>query len=82
MTKPGIDAGHVGAIDQVLFYLVGQQVACSHASIDIEAGDAVGMVMVEHQPGALIVGIVEGQSALGFISIVHVGTLFTLTPLG
>ena len=48
------------AVDQSQLHVVLDQVARSLAGIDIEARDPPGMVVVEHQPGALLVGPVEG----------------------
>ncbi len=59
--QAGVDAGDVGAVDQVLLDLVGQQVTRGLARVDVEAGDAERVVVVEHEPGALLVGVEEGH---------------------
>ncbi len=63
-------------------------VGCSHAGVDVEAGDAPGVVVVEHQPRALLVGVVEGHLAVGGIAVVihirhgpHAGTLRVIRVL-
>ena len=44
---------------------VDQQVARGHAGIDVETGNAIGMVVIEHQPAALLVGIVKSRRPAG-----------------
>ncbi|MDH5385434.1 MAG: hypothetical protein OEY18_12060 [Candidatus Aminicenantes bacterium] len=63
----GIDARIVASIDQVLFYLVGQQIGGGHAGIDVEASDPEGMVVVKHQPGTLLVCIVKSHRPIAGI---------------
>ena len=58
-----IDADRAPPLTSVLLDRVLQQVARGLAGVDVEAGDAVGVVVVEHQPGALLVGVVERQGA-------------------
>ena len=57
----GVDASAVGAVDQVLFRRVRYNVACRHSRIHVETGDPGGMVMIEHQSCAQLVGIKERQ---------------------
>ena len=53
----------VRAVDEILLDGVLQDVRRGLAGVDVEPGDAVGVVVVEHQPGALLVGVIEGQRA-------------------
>ena len=46
--------------DQGLLHSIGDQVAGSFTCINVQAGDAPGMVVVEQQARALLVGIEEG----------------------
>ncbi len=46
------------------FGRVGDQVAGSFTGVDVQAGDTPGVVVVEHQPGALLVGVIEGLAAV------------------
>ena len=46
--------------DQALLHVIGDQVASGLTGVDVQAGDAPGMVVVEHQPRALLVGVEEG----------------------
>ncbi len=62
--------GDEAPVDQRLLGRVLDDVGRSHAAVDVQAGDAPGMVVVEHQPGALLVGVVEGHLAIGGIAIV------------
>ena len=50
--------------DQMLLGFVGDQVAGRFAGIDAQAGDAPGVVVIEHEPGALLVGIAKGLTAV------------------
>ena len=43
-----------------ILHRVVDQVTRGHAGIDIEAGDADGVVVVKHQPAALLVGVIKG----------------------
>ncbi len=52
--------------NQRLLGRVGDQVACSLACVYVQAGDAPGVIVVEHQAGALLVGIVEGHAAIAW----------------
>ncbi len=54
----------VGPVDQVVLHGVGHQVAGRFTGIDVQAGDAVGVVVVEHQPRALLVRPVEGERTI------------------
>ena len=47
-----------------LLGLVSDQVTSRFTSIHIQAGDAPGMIVVEHQAGALLVGVVERLAAI------------------
>ena len=58
---------------------VTQQIARGLARVDVEAGDAIGMVVVEHQPAALLVGIVERHRIAGTEACMS-GTFCVLTP--
>ena len=62
--------GAAGA-DQALLHGVGDQVAGCLAGVHVQPGDAPRMVVVEHQPGALLVGV-EERLAPG-AGIRHVG---------
>ncbi|GAM10061.1 hypothetical protein OR1_02348 [Geobacter sp. OR-1] len=55
---PAIDSA---AVDKSGLYRILDEVAGSLAGIDIQAGDPVGMVVIKHQPGALLVCIVIGD---------------------
>ncbi|VVB84274.1 Uncharacterised protein [uncultured archaeon] len=55
-----------------LFYGINIQVRCCLTCVDIEACKAIGVVVVEHQPGTLLVGIIKCQRSQGLASIVHV----------
>ncbi len=55
------------AVDQRLLGVVGDDVGRGLAGIDVQAGDAPGVVVVEHQPGALLVGVVVGLRAVARI---------------
>ena len=59
--RPGLIPVTIRSGNHILFHRVCQQVRTGFTGIDIEPGDTVGMVMVEHEPGALLVGIVEGH---------------------
>ena len=54
---------------------IGDQVTGSFTGIHVQAGDAPGVVVVEQQAGALLVGVVERLAAvvIGFASQFHVG---------
>ncbi len=76
-------------VDQRLLGFVGDQIAGSLARIDAEAGDTPGVVVVEHQPRTLLVGIVVCLAAIircrtvgytGYILTIS-GTFPTLAPL-
>ncbi len=54
------------AISSVLGVIV-DQVGRGLAGVDVQAGDAPGVVVVEQQPGALLVGVVVGLCALARI---------------
>jgi hypothetical protein len=60
----GVDAGAVRAVHEVGFDGVGQEVPGRFTRVDVEAGDADRVVVIEHQPGAGLVGVVIGQDAL------------------
>ena len=85
-TTSGIGVGRAGdgaAGDERLLGVVGDQVAGGLAGVHVEAGDAPGVVVVEHQPRALLVGVVEGLAAVvgGVASTVMSGTFATLDAL-
>jgi len=62
-----------GRRQQLLLGVVGDDVSCGFARIDVQAGDAPGVIVVEHQPGALLVGVVEGHGPIvGRARVVHV----------
>ena len=66
----------VPAADQLLLGVIGDQVTSSLAGVHVQAGDTPGVIVVEQQAGALLVGVVEGQAAVvGSIaaSRTHVG---------
>ena len=65
MTSGIWSAGKSPVGDQLLFGRIGDQIARCLACVDVEAGDAPGVVMVEHQSRALLVGVVEGLAAVG-----------------
>ncbi|KUG07138.1 hypothetical protein ASZ90_016751 [hydrocarbon metagenome] len=72
-----VHPGIVGSLYHVLIDLVCQQVPGSLACVDIEPGDTVRMVMVEHQTCTLLVGIVEGQDPLWRVrsAVQHIGDI-------
>ena len=49
--------------DELLLGVVGDQVAGGLAGVHVEARDAVGVVVVEHQPRALLVGVEERHAS-------------------
>ena len=61
----------IAAGDQIILDRVVDQVTRGHAGIDIEAGDADGVVVVKHQPAALLVGVIKSLSTRTRIR--HVG---------
>ena len=66
-------SGRMPRGDQVLLRRVGHQVAGGFAGVDIEARDAPRMVVVEHQPGTLLVGVEERNGPIARIG--HVGNI-------
>ena len=56
----------IGAVraDQLLLGRVGDEVAGGLAGVHVQAGDAPRVVVVEHQPRALLVRVVEGLAAV------------------
>ena len=78
MPRPAMRAS---GSDQFLLCGVGDQVARCLADIDVQAGDAIGVVVVEHQPGALLVAVIVSRlrPSPGFGMS---GTFSMLTPLG
>ena len=81
--------GMVPLAISVCSVVVGDQVAGGLAGVHVQAGDAPGVVVVEHQPGALLVGVVEGLAAVvgGVADTLRIasgmsGTFSTLTPCG
>src|SRR5690606_15424236 len=67
----GVDPAQVSAIDEVLLDLVAKQVSGSFAGVDVQAGDAKGMVVIEHEPGALLVVVVKGQRTVAGVVACH-----------
>ena len=65
---------------QVLLPLVGDQVPRRLAGVDVQPGNAEGVVVVEHEPGALLVGVVIGGRAVAGIG--HVRDVLQAHPLG
>ena len=65
-----IGSGDDTSVHQRLLGCVLDDVGRSLAGVDVQAGDAPGVVVVEHQPGALLVGVVEGHLAVGGIAAV------------
>ena len=62
------------AVDERLSPAVGDQVAGGLTRVHVEARDAPGVVVVEEQPRALLVGVVEGLDAVvGDVLGRHVG---------
>ena len=55
-----VDARYVCSLYQILLDFVRYQVARGFARVHIQAGDAPGVVVVEHQPGTLLIIVVEG----------------------
>ena len=55
MQSSGI--GQHTPIDQIFLDRVNNQVSRSHAGVDVETGDPQGVVVIEHQPVTLLVGI-------------------------
>ena len=53
--------GNDPGADQIILHRVVDQVPGGQAGIDIEAGDGHGVVVVKHQPAALLVGIIKGH---------------------
>ena len=66
--------------NQVLLELVGDQVTGGLAGIDVQPCDAEGVVVIEHQPGALLVGVVIGRGTVAGIG--HVGDVLQTDTLG
>ena len=60
-----VGARSVGAADEVFLEVVGHEVGRCQTGIDVQAGDRHRMVVVEHEPGALRVGIVISLDAVG-----------------
>ena len=73
MSTGRVDAREVGAVDQIFLVRVHNQITRGLAGIDVEAGDPEGVVVVEHQPVALLVGIIESHGPLTRGS--HVGNV-------
>ena len=63
------------AADERLLGRVRQQVARGLAGVDVQARDAHRVVVIEHQPRALVVGVVEGLRTLRRVrpGVGHVG---------
>ena len=74
-----VSCGHEGAVldderdlvrgdgaraDELLLLVVGDEVAGGLTRVHVEARDAPGVVVVEHQPRALLVGVEEGLDAV------------------
>jgi len=90
VSRPGIVAVYEGLIldnqrnlvggdltgsDQSLFSTIIDYVARGPADIDVEARDPPGMVVVEHQPGTLLIGIIVGlRSRAGIVRCTWSGT--------
>ena len=69
--------------EQCLLGVVGDQVPGGLAGVHVEPGDAPRMIVVEHQPGALLVRVVEvWQPSSLAVQTFMSGTLPTLTPCG
>jgi Vitamin K epoxide reductase family len=64
-------AGDRAAVDQRLLGVVADQVAGSLTGVDVEAGDAPRVVVVEHQPRALLVGVVHYRGYVSPCYVVH-----------
>ena len=61
-------------VEELLLGLVCDQVAGCLTGVHVEPGDAPRVVVVEEQPGALLVGVVEGLApVVGRLADVHVG---------
>ena len=58
----GRDAGG-GSVGQRALGGVDQEVACGFTGVHVQAGDSIGVVMVEHEATTLLVGVVEGHFA-------------------
>ena len=59
--------------EEPLLGRVGDHVAGGLAGVDVQAGDAPRVVVVEEQPRALLVGVVEGLAAVGrAVADVHI----------
>ena len=59
-----LSTGEQTRVDQGCFSIITDDVSCSLTSVDVQAGDAPGMVMVEHKAGTLLIGVVEGHTAV------------------
>ena len=68
------------AVDERLLDRIVQQVAGGLARVHVQAGDAVRVVVIEHQPGALLVRVEEGERARAGIR--HVGDVVDADALG
>ena len=55
--------GRIGAVGEIGIDAIGDEVSGSLAGIHIQAGGAVSVVVIEKQPAALLVGVVERQGA-------------------
>ncbi len=69
-----------GRGEKLLLRVVGDDVWGSLTGIDVESGNAPGMVVVEHQPGALLVGVEEGYGTRAGIG--HIGNILDAHPGG
>ena len=64
----GVDApavvGQDAVGDELLLDVIDQQVAGRFTHVDVQAGEAEGVVVVEHQPAALLVAVEVGADAV------------------
>ena len=69
--------------EQALLNIVGNQVASGFTRVHIETGDAPRVIVVKHQPGALLVGVKERLCAGAWVwHVGHVGDADTLGVIG
>ena len=63
-------------------YGIGHQVSGGFTGVDIETGNTMGMVMVEHEPGTLLVGIEECLGSVTGTGVRHIGDIIHTYSLG
>ena len=65
--------GQDPGVDELVVDRVHDEVARSLAGVDVQAGEREGVVVVEHEPTALLVGVVVGGDAVTGGAGAHVG---------